>query len=803
LTTGRPVEAGSIDELRRNDVQVFSSPSDAPRVRRTTDLVSIVVNTLLLIALVSVAGDGTELDDNVLAFVRTLPGPMLWLAQAAYAIAIVYAIVLLFGVGIVASRRLGLFRDLLLAATLSIGIAVVLTRAIDGVWPQVALFDLQQTRHTFPAFAVTAAVAIQSAASPYLTTQVRHLGWALVGAAPLLSVLGGVSTISDTIGGVLVGLLAAAVIRRAVGTTAGLPSTGRLRRGLRDLGLDVATLEYRPRQIGATLLLVGTTADGTGLFVNVLGSDSWNSRQLSRWWRIAWYRDRGEQFASDRRQQVEHEALALLSAAAKGAPVPGLLAVGVTANEDAILATTSCDITLADLEDDIDGATLAAVWSALLSVHGAGLSHGTIDARHIWFSAERQVQIAGFSAAALNPSGEQRRADLASLFVVSALLVGNDRAIAAATAALGRDGLATMLPMVQAGSLSTELREDVKRADLKMKALRNEAADSLGIEVPEPVQLTRVTWWNLAMVVFIGFAVYTIVGGLADVGWSTIVDTLADARWGLVLLALAFAQATNYTDAVALTVVSPRPVPVGITTIQQFAIGFVNVAVPSAAGRVATNARYFQKFGVSPVTSTMLGVITSFLGFISQMVLMVLTVLVGDGSIDLSNLQTSGNVLRLVAMAVVIAVLAILVVAVVPPFRHWAMDQLRTPFGQLREAFTVVKSPRVAAKALGASMVSELLYGAGFAMCVLAMGGSITLGEAVFINVAVSLFAGLMPIPGGVGVTEAGLTAGLAAIGVPSEIAVGAVIVWRLVSFYLPPTWGYVSMRWLIRHDYL
>jgi uncharacterized protein (TIRG00374 family) len=88
-------------------------------------------------------------------------------------------------------------------------------------------------------------------------------------------------------------------------------------------------------------------------------------------------------------------------------------------------------------------------------------------------------------------------------------------------------------------------------------------------------------------------------------------------------------------------------------------------------------------------------------------------------------------------------------------------------------------------------------------MCVLAVGGSISLGEAIFINVTVSLFAGLMPIPGGVGVAEAGMTAGLTAIGVSSDVAVSAVLIYRLVSYYLPPLWGYVSLRWLTKHDYL
>jgi uncharacterized membrane protein YbhN (UPF0104 family) len=244
-------------------------------------------------------------------------------------------------------------------------------------------------------------------------------------------------------------------------------------------------------------------------------------------------------------------------------------------------------------------------------------------------------------------------------------------------------------------------------------------------------------------------------------------------------------------------------VPVGVTTVEQFAIGFVNIAVPSAAGRVATNARYFQKFGISAVTSTATGAITGFIGFIAQAILVVITILVGAGSIDFSEMQGGGGGLRLLGMAVVIFVGVMIVVALVPAWRHWAWSKIEKPMSQIGEALETVKNPKTFITSLGSSIGTEVLYGAGFAMCVLAVGGSVSLGEAVFINVTVSLFAGLMPIPGGVGVAEAGMTAGLTAIGVDSDVAVAGVLVYRLVSYYLPPLWGYVSLRWLTKHDYL
>jgi uncharacterized membrane protein YbhN (UPF0104 family) len=120
----------------------------------------------------------------------------------------------------------------------------------------------------------------------------------------------------------------------------------------------------------------------------------------------------------------------------------------------------------------------------------------------------------------------------------------------------------------------------------------------------------------------------------------------------------------------------------------------------------------------------------------------------------------------------------------------------------MRAALGVLKNPVIMIKLLGTSLGVQLLYGAGFLMCVLAMGGSVSLGEALFINISVSLLSGFMP-GGGAGVAEAGMAAGLTAVGVDQDVALSGVLVYRIVSNYLPLTWGYLSLRWLRNHDYL
>ncbi len=792
---------------RSSGIQVFSAPSDAPRVRWKTDLISAAFTAALLFFLILVAGQGSSFDDTTLEFVGGLPGWLLWLGQAAYAVGVVYGVGLLIGVGIFAKGRLNVLRDMVLAALFAVVISLVLTWLINDRWPEFAFFNLNETRRTFPAFFVATAAATQAAASPWLTAPMRKLGWTFILAATGASVLGAVTTVSASLGALLVGLFAAAITRYVFGTSAGLPSTNRMRAGLADLGVEMDTLSYFDKQPEGSIVLSGTSVAGRPLFVSALGRDSWSTRRWTRLWKEAWYQDQGAQYGSDRRQQVEHESLSLLLAEQKGVSVPGLVTVGMTSLDDAMLVTDLFDHTLADVAlddiDAIDDDVLDEVWGLVDRLHQADISHGSIDGVHFWFDAAGDLELTGFADAAIHPTGDQLQQDLAATLVMTTLGVGADRAIAAARRAKGDDAIAAMLPLLQTAALNGRLRHNVKKQKLKIKDLRKQTAAALSVDVPEPAQLTRVTWKSVLMVVFIGFAAYTLIGGLADVGFDTIVDTLSDARWGLILIGLILAGATNWSDAVALAAVSPKPVPIGVTTVEQFAIGFVNMAVPSAAGRVATNARYFEKFGISAVTSTTTGAITGLVGFVAQAVLVALTIMVGAGSIDFSEMEGGGGAIRLLVMAIAIFVGVAIVVALVPKWRHWAEDKLRKPMSQMGDALKMVKDPKTAVTALGGSLGTEILYGAGFAMCVLAVGGSITLGEAVFINVTVSLFAGLMPVPGGVGVTEAGMTAGLTAIGVDSDVAVSAVLIYRLISYYIPPVWGYVSLQWLTRHDYL
>ena len=204
----------------------------------------------------------------------------------------------------------------------------------------------------------------------------------------------------------------------------------------------------------------------------------------------------------------------------------------------------------------------------------------------------------------------------------------------------------------------------------------------------------------------------------------------------------------------------------------------------------------------SSVRPTTTGTITAGMSLAAQVTLLTITILAGAGSIDFSQLETDGTVIRLLVLAVLAFVAVTVIVLVVPKWRQRLWGRIQEPLSQMKAGAGTLKNPVTTFKVFGAMVGVEVLYGAGFALCVLAMGGSVHLGEAIFINIAVSMFAGLMP-GGGAGVAEAGMAAGLTAVGVDQNVAISAVLIYRMVSNYLPLTWGYVSLRWLTRNDYL
>ena len=99
--------------------------------------------------------------------------------------------------------------------------------------------------------------------------------------------------------------------------------------------------------------------------------------------------------------------------------------------------------------------------------------------------------------------------------------------------------------------------------------------------------------------------------------------------------------------------------------------------------------------------------------------------------------------------------------------------------------------------------MSQVCFSLTLGACVRALHYQVPLSGLILINVVVGLFAGLLPVPGGIGVAEAGLTLGLTRAGIPTDTALAIALTNRFCTFYLPPFWGYRCYRWLVDRRYL
>jgi uncharacterized membrane protein YbhN (UPF0104 family) len=289
----------------------------------------------------------------------------------------------------------------------------------------------------------------------------------------------------------------------------------------------------------------------------------------------------------------------------------------------------------------------------------------------------------------------------------------------------------------------------------------------------------------------------------------------ADKVWLWVALAMSpFVQAAFAFSTIGASMARLRYVPV---LMLQYAIQFIALTLPSTAARLALSVRFFQRFGVPPGTAISMGMIDSFSGFVVQVVLLVVisvsslpgltSPIRGSESSSSSDSSSSPS---LVAVLLVLVVVGVLVTALVPRLRRRALGRipairatLREQLDSARTGLVVLRHPAKVTTMLLGNLSAQVLQAVILGVCLYAFGGTAHLSQLILINTGVSLFAGLMPVPGGMGVAEAGYTAGLQAIGIDSATAMSTAIAFRLVTFYLPPIWGSYGMRWLRKRQYV
>jgi uncharacterized protein (TIRG00374 family) len=803
------------DELLRS--RFFAVPAGAARDRRPTDVTMLVATVVALTLFAIRAGSPTGgFEASVIELVDRLPTFLDPLWRVAHDALLVWAVVLV--VITLLRRQWGLARDLVFAVALAFAVAAAVGRLAKGSWPD--LFDAITGTDgpvDYPAAGLALAVSIASVASSHLSRPYRYFGrWLIVGGG-ISSVAIGITSPGGAFGAVSLGLAAAAAVHLIVGSPGGLPSLRQVHAAMAGIGVDAEPLDVSRRS--GVVQARAVDNDGSDLRVKVYGRDAWDGQLVVSVWRFLWYREQGPTLTLTRLQQVEHEAFITLLAERRGALVDPVVAAGADSIGDALLVVRRIGQPLSELAPTLvattdattdattavatDATTAAAdaAWQSLELLHRAGIAHGTIDADRLLFDGS-VARFADLGSSMVGASAQALLVDRAQLLVTLAAHFGTEVAVASALTALGGDGLLEVSSVVQPAALSSTSRRQVSAAKLDVDDVRAAVVAATGGQQRDLQRLRRLTIGRVLMAVLLFFAASRLVTGLLEIGLDTIWDALRDANFAIVVFAFCISLISRPATALGLTALTPVKVPFGRLTILQFAMSFVNLAMPSTAGRVAVNIRFFQRNGVDPTTAVAIGAIDSFSGFIAQMIMIGSVLLFGLGSLDLNidDAFSMDKVASLLWMLAIAAVVAIAVVALVPKLRRYVLDALT----KLREFLgPFLRSPGRVATTIGANLISELVGAMVLLTVLAAFGQSVSVPDVILVSVGVGLFSGLMPVPGGIGVAEAALTAGFIAVGVPDATAFAAALTCRMVTYYTPPIPGWFALRWMQRRHYL
>ena len=783
----------------------FVSDRTAPRRRRSSDIVRLIVAAVAFGLLAWAASGDPDVDQRVFDGIGQMPGWIRSIAWFAYSASAAVALIIAVGTAFAGVGR-GILRDLLAALAISAVLGLAVARLATGEWPVILPeFFSSDDYPTFPTLRIALVVAVALVLSPYVNVGVRRLLNRASVAVVLAPLFLGLTTITSLFGALMLGLVSVAAVRIAFGSPEGLPSVGRLDATLAAVGIDVENLRYLDEQPGTVgLATANTPADdpangGRALAIKIYGEDAASRQRTERVWKALWYRRAGPAPSAGRAEQAQHEALALLSAAMTGVAVPEVVGAGMTPDGDVLLVTRRDDtVALRDV-DELTDEQLASTWSALASLHrNARITNGGITPDTVHFVGDGAMLV-DFDHASMFPTEQQLATDVVTMLVVHAAAVGVERAVAGATAALDPDDLEVCLPYLQDAVLEPAMRSHAKAAGVKVKDLRDELGDALGAEAVELAPVRRIKVQNVLIAIAAIIAANSLITQITDVGIETLREELAAASIGWLVVTFLIRLSSYTTSYFGMRALIEQDLPLLPTTLLQSAKSFVGLVVPSMVGRVGMDIRFLQNLGVPLAVASTQGPVISLVGFIAEVLLLLLCAWAIGQEVEGDELLAFDGG-GLVAIAVAVVVIGALVIGLMPKLRAKIIPVIRDALASIK---SIVTSPRKLGAIFASEVLERVMGGLALGATVAAFGADLSIAALIFVSVGTGLLAGLAPVPGGIGVAEATMTGLLTAVGLPSEQAVAIAIVYRMVTSYLPPVLGFFSFRWLGREGYL
>jgi uncharacterized membrane protein YbhN (UPF0104 family) len=538
-----------------------------------------------------------------------------------------------------------------------------------------------------------------------------------------------------------------------------------------------------------------TTSAGGRLDVTVYDKDQQAAGAVYRLYRAVLLRgqvSRGAPLSADR--TVERRALLSYAAQDATAPTPSLRAVVRAGPEATVLAYDHHQGTTLAEQKGCTDAQLRNIWDAVQLLHEHRVTHRSLTADRILLTHDDQVMLLDPGDGDVAASDLQVRLDVAQLLAELALYVGPERSADLALEKAGADELVGVVPLLQRVALARSTRAELRHRRDVLPALRQRLLAAVPGGEVAPVRLERIRLRSLVTLVATVVAGYLLAGELARESLGHVLR-MADWRWGVVALALS--AATYVGAALELSGFVAEPLRFTRTLLAQLAGSFVTLVTPAAFGGAAINVRYLQRRKIpAPVAAASVGV--------SQVVALVLHILMLVVFIAIAGAADKHPFRPPTWFYFVLAGLVVVASAVflVPAGRRLLRARVAPTLGQvLPRLLEVAQQPLKLIEGIGGALLLSVAYILCLSACVQAFGGKVAIAGIAVVYLTGSALGSIVPTPGGLGAVEAALTAGLVATGLHGTEAASAVLLFRLLTFWLPVPIGWVALNYLERKD--
>ena len=306
--------------------------------------------------------------------------------------------------------------------------------------------------------------------------------------------------------------------------------------------------------------------------------------------------------------------------------------------------------------------------------------------------------------------------------------------------------------------------------------------------------LFRMKKSSILQLVVLAVALAVIVPQFKQFSTSWHLLTMLDPLW--VLVACAGMVGTIVFATTVYLILIPAPLPFKRTGVIQLATYFTNRLLPSGLGGIGFNALYLVKQAkLSRTDSAVYATANNLIGFVAFSICIWASTFVADSKIS-SDVPIKKILIGIALVALLIGLVSLFIKSV----QKRAIDFAGHLLGVI---LTIIKHPKRLALAVIASMGITASYALVLWASTKSVGINLSIVDIFIAFVAGNAALTVSPTPGGIGAVEAAITGVVVSAGVTPSLALASVVLYRIVSYWLPIIPGYLAFRLATRRHYV